>query len=214
MIACGVEDPWLCEDFERADPLSAWEEIKLAGNQVSVQMADSPTESQVLVAETTATAISHVAVIRREVPEADGATVLAAGSWVNLSPECLGPAHVSVLNLTLTDLAGGGLAGQLTVWLRANDGYVFVAPNIPGMTATSFDFAHTVGPDQWHRLGVVYEPASGAVALTIDGASVIDDQATVMLGDPLSVEIDGGFSGSGLESACRMLQDDIYLAPG
>lgn len=214
ITACGVDNPWLCEDFEGVDPLAAWQIIQAPGNEVSVISADSPAEPNVLRAHSSETANGNVALVRQQVPAADRADVLEAGSWVRLGATCLPESEFTVLSMLLTDPVRRTPIVNVAVHFNEGGGYVYVAPYVAGMSATALPWKGALLAKTWQHVALRYEPASGAVRLTVDDAVLVDGVASAQLKGALSVSLDGGLSaGLELAGACTVLQDDLYLAP-
>lgn len=124
ITACGVDNPWLCEDFEGPDPLAAWQIIQAPGNELSVTAADSPAEPHVLRAHSSETANGNIALVRQLVQGAEGADVSEAGTWVNLSATCLPQSELSVLTMLLTDPVRRTPIVSAAVHLNEGGGYV------------------------------------------------------------------------------------------
>lgn len=74
------------------------------------------------------------------------------------------------------------------------------------MSATVLPWQGALSANTWQHLALRYEPASGAVRLTVDDAVLVDGVA---------VSLDGGLNASlPLAGAWTVLQDDLYLAAG
>lgn len=167
-----------------------------------------------LRAHSSETANGNVALIRQIVPAAEGADVLEAGTWVNLSATCLPGSEFVVLTMLFSDPVRGTPIANAAVHLNEGGGYVYVAPYVAGMSATALPWEGALSANAWQHLALRYEPGSGAVRLTVDDAVLVDGVASAQLEDPMAVSLDGGLSaGFALEGACTVLQDDLYLAP-